>query len=117
MQHAKARSADADPCRSDGWTLDRQLDFLDALARTRSVSLAARAVGMSREGAYRLRRRAGATLFAAAWDRALAATGPAPSRAEVDESHRRAIAAACWPERARRHAHPRNAKLRDLGSD
>ena len=56
--------------RSDGWTVERQLDFLAELARTRSVTTAARAAGMSRESAYRLRERAG--LFAALWDRALA---------------------------------------------
>jgi hypothetical protein len=58
--------------RSDGWTPDRQLRFLDALARTRSISRAAAAAGMSREGAYRLRERPGAELFALLWDRAIA---------------------------------------------
>ena len=41
------------------------------LARTRSVTRAARAAGMSRESAYRLRNRDPDGLFAAAWDRAL----------------------------------------------
>jgi hypothetical protein len=58
-------------CRRDGWTIRRQLAFLDVLAQTRSVTAAARAAGMSRESAYRLRRRPSASLFAAAWDRAL----------------------------------------------
>jgi hypothetical protein len=57
--------------RRDGWTPERQLRFLDALTRTRSVTRAARAAGMSRESAYRLRRRKDGALFAAAWDRAL----------------------------------------------
>lgn len=57
--------------RHDGWTPRRQLAFLDTLARTRSVTRAAAAAGMSRESAYRLRRRPSAALFAAAWDRAL----------------------------------------------
>jgi hypothetical protein len=57
--------------RRDGWTPERQLRFLDALTRTRSVTRAARAAGMSRESAYRLRRRKDGSLFAAAWDRAL----------------------------------------------
>ena len=39
------------------WTPQRQLAFLDVLARSRCVSAAAKAVGMSREGAYRLRGR------------------------------------------------------------
>lgn len=60
-----------EPCRRDGWTPARQLRFLDALARTRCVTRAAIAAGMSRESAYRLRRRPAAALFAAAWDRAI----------------------------------------------
>lgn len=57
--------------RHDGWTLERQADFIGHLAETRSVLAAARAVSMSRESAYRLRRRPGAAGFAAAWDAAL----------------------------------------------
>ena len=57
--------------RRDGWTPERQLRFLDALARTRSVTRAAAFAGMSRESAYRLRARRDGALFAAAWDRAL----------------------------------------------
>ena len=57
--------------RRDGWTPGRQLAFLDTLARTRCVTRAAAAAGMSRESAYRLRRRPSAALFAAAWDRML----------------------------------------------
>ena len=63
--------------RRDGWTIRRQLTFLDTLASTRSITAAARAAGMSRESAYRLRNRASA--FAAAWDRTLAAPDPRPS--------------------------------------
>ncbi len=57
--------------RQDGWTLERQANFIGHLAETRSVLAAARAVSMSRESAYRLRRRPGAVGFAAAWDAAL----------------------------------------------
>jgi len=57
--------------RRDGWTPQRQLAFLDALARTHCIAKAARAAGMSRESAYRLRARDPNGLFAAAWDRAL----------------------------------------------
>lgn len=57
------------PTRRDGWTAERQLRFLDALARTGSIVRAAASTGMSRESAYRLRRRS--PLFAALWDRAL----------------------------------------------
>jgi CHAD domain-containing protein len=71
--------------RRDGWTAQRQLRFLDTLARTRSVTRAAAAVGMSRESAYRLRSRKCSVLFAIAWDRAtkghklvVRKTSPAP---------------------------------------
>ena len=59
-------------CRRDGWTAERQLRFLDTLARTRSIGKAASAAGMSRESAYRLRDRREGALFAALWDEALA---------------------------------------------
>lgn len=62
--------------RADGWTPLRQAEFLGHLASTRSVSAAARAVGMARETAYRLRRRAGAEGFAAAWDAVMGAAAP-----------------------------------------
>jgi hypothetical protein len=58
--------------RKDGWTVERQLRFLDALAHTRSVAKAAAFAGMSREGAYRFRERRDGALFAALWDRVLA---------------------------------------------
>jgi uncharacterized protein YdbL (DUF1318 family) len=54
--------------RRDGWTAERQGGFLVALAASGSVSAAVRAVGMSRETAYRLRRQPGAESFAATWD-------------------------------------------------
>jgi len=57
--------------RRVGWTAERQLRFLDALARTRSVVKAAAFAGMSRESAYRLRERKDGALFAALWDRIL----------------------------------------------
>lgn len=86
------------PSRRDGWTPARQVAFLSTLTRTRSVTRAARAAGMSREGAYRLRRREPHGLFAAAWDSAVGAGRPGLTRAEIDEGHRRAIAAACRAE-------------------
>ncbi len=57
--------------RADGWRPERQADFIGWLAQTRSVLAAARAAGMGRESAYRLRKRPGAAGFAAAWDAAL----------------------------------------------
>jgi hypothetical protein len=65
------RRACPERCRRDGWNPERQLRFLDTLASTGSVTRAARAAGMSRESAYRLRARADSALFAAAWDKAL----------------------------------------------
>ena len=56
--------------RRDGWTPARQLAFILRLALLGSVAAAAKAVGMSRESAYRLRERPGAGGFAAAWDKA-----------------------------------------------
>ena len=57
--------------RHDGWTAARQGDFLRLLATLGSVGAAARGVGMTPQSANRLRRRAGAESFAAAWDAAL----------------------------------------------
>ncbi|GAB5486579.1 MAG: hypothetical protein Pars2KO_01490 [Parasphingorhabdus sp.] len=57
--------------RKDGWTPLRQAEFIGVLAETRSVSAAASFVGMSRESAYRLRRKLGAGEFAAVWDAVL----------------------------------------------
>lgn len=54
--------------RMDGWTPERQRRFIEILGDTGSVSRAAMCVGMSRESAYRLRRRKGAEAFAEAWD-------------------------------------------------
>jgi hypothetical protein len=57
--------------RRDGWTAERQLRFLVALMRARSVTRAAAFAGMTRESAYRLRCRSDGALFAALWDRAI----------------------------------------------
>jgi hypothetical protein len=69
--------------RSDGWTAERQLRFLNALARTGNVRDAAAHARMSRESAYRLRDRREGALFALLWDRILA---PAPpSEVHIEE--------------------------------
>jgi hypothetical protein len=57
--------------RHDGWTPERQKAFIAALADTGTVSRAARAVNMSPEGAYYLRRQPGAESFRRAWEAAL----------------------------------------------
>lgn len=51
--------------RHDGWTPARKAQFLEALAGDGNVRAACARVGMSREAAYRLRRRDG--LFGRAW--------------------------------------------------
>jgi hypothetical protein len=58
--------------RHDGWTPERQREFIEALADTGSVAAACKAVDMSTVGAYYLRRQAGAESFRAAWEAALA---------------------------------------------
>jgi len=59
--------------RADGWTEQRQADFIGHLAETGCVAEAARRMGMSRMAAYRLRRSAGAGSLAHAWDAVMAA--------------------------------------------
>lgn len=58
--------------RKDGWTPQRQLDFIRALADLGCVEQAAHAVDMSVQSCYRLRHSPGAEAFANAWDTALA---------------------------------------------
>jgi hypothetical protein len=76
--------------RKDGWTPERQRRFIAMLRRGRSVVKAARAVGMSRESAYRLRERPGAESFAAAWDSALAMR-PGPATTNFSQLWYRAL--------------------------
>jgi hypothetical protein len=54
------------------WTLDGMRTFIATLRRTRSVAAAARAAGMSRQAAYRLRARLPGHPFDRAWEAALA---------------------------------------------
>ncbi len=62
--------------RADGWTPLKQAEFIGLLAQTGSVAEAARELGMTRETAYRLRRRKWSESFVAAWDAALGRTPP-----------------------------------------
>ncbi|MEM7700360.1 MAG: hypothetical protein AAF251_00340 [Pseudomonadota bacterium] len=57
--------------RHDGWTPERQRDFIEALADTGSVEAACRHVNMSTAGAYRIRRLPQAESFREAWVAAL----------------------------------------------
>lgn len=63
-------AAAAPPIRAC-WTPARQRIFLAALLETGSVARAARAAGMSRSSAHRLRERLAGTPFDRTWDRAL----------------------------------------------
>lgn len=60
--------------RHDGWTPERQRDFIDRLCLIGNVARAARAVGKSAQSAYRLREHKGAGSFRRAWDQALDAS-------------------------------------------
>lgn len=73
--------------RADGWTPQRQVGFIAALADCGCVEQAAREVSMSVTSCYRLRRAPGAENFAAAWDAALAQA----ARRLVDLAFDRAI--------------------------
>ena len=72
--------------RHDGWTVDRQYDFITALAETGMVEAACRRVGMSRSSADKLRWRADGAHFRRAWEMAI---DYAMHRIEED-AHRRA---------------------------
>ena len=57
--------------RHDGWTPEKQEEFIGALADTGCVEDACRHVGMSVQSAYALRRRIDAMEFRSAWEAAL----------------------------------------------
>jgi hypothetical protein len=57
--------------RWDGWTPDKQHDFIRALAESGCVTEAAATVGMTPKSAYRLRARPDASAFRQSWDIAL----------------------------------------------
>lgn len=76
--------------RRNGWTFERRKIFLDVLRACGHVRHAADMAGMSREGAYRLRRRA--PEFARAWDAAMAHDPvAAPSQADPESLWERAM--------------------------
>jgi hypothetical protein len=57
--------------RCDGWTLTKQRRFCELLAECGEVETVSRAVGMTRQTAYRLRCRKAGKAFALAWDAAM----------------------------------------------
>ena len=73
--------------RRDGWTLARRAQFLEHLAAGLDVKRACARLGLSREGAYRVRRRDAA--FARAWDAALAERRAAETRAFLARCRKR----------------------------
>lgn len=58
--------------RKDGFTPERQRQFIAMLAATGSVTAGCKAIGCSDDAMYKLRHAAGAESFAAAWDAAVA---------------------------------------------
>lgn len=72
--------------RSDGWTVEKQYAFVEALAETGVVEQACRRVGMSRTSADNLRRKPQGAQFRRAWETAI---DYAMHRIE-EEAHRRA---------------------------
>ena len=57
--------------RHDGWSPEKQSDFIEALAESGCVQHACQRVGMQPQSAYALRRRVDAQHFRIAWDLAL----------------------------------------------
>ncbi|MDN3644664.1 hypothetical protein QWY75_00430 [Pontixanthobacter aestiaquae] len=75
-----------DAQRHDGWTPARQAAFLRELAATHNVSAAARAVGMGRQSAYKLRMRLQGTPFDKAWQAAFVTRFDALAEAALDRA-------------------------------
>ena len=76
----------SDSARHPGWTPARQAAFLRELAATHSVTAAARAVGMSRQSAYKLRTRLRGEPFDAAWEQAFHTRFDALAEAAVERA-------------------------------
>lgn len=114
MAPTRTRTACPERSRRDGWTTDRQARFLTALAATRSVTDAARAVGMSRKSAYRLRSREPDGLFAAMWSQCFRPRAAPAARAQVEEGHIRLMALACGSEGATLIRNLQHRQLCDL---
>lgn len=72
--------------RHDGWTPERQENFIRALAESGCVEEAARRVGMSASGAYTLRARPEAQSFRLAWEAALDMAMPRMSDAATSRA-------------------------------
>jgi hypothetical protein len=75
-----------DTTRHDGWTSARQAAFLRELAATHNVSAAAKAVGMGRQSAYKLRARLRGQPFDKAWEAAFATRFDVLAEAALDRA-------------------------------
>ncbi|MDG5747635.1 hypothetical protein P8Q88_05530 [Qipengyuania sp. XHP0207] len=82
----QASEAPTDAARHDGWTPARQAAFLRELGATHNVSAAARAVGMGRQSAYKLRARPRGTPFDKAWEAAFATRFDVLAEAALDRA-------------------------------
>lgn len=74
------------PQRHDGWTPAKQAAFLRELAANHNVTAAARAVGMSRQSAYKLRARLRGEPFDAAWEAAFVTRFDVLAEAALDRA-------------------------------
>ncbi len=72
--------------RRDGWSADKQIRFIEALAEGASVDSAARRVGMTRDSAYKLARRPCGGAFREGWDAALDCNMPQVEQAAIRRS-------------------------------
>ena len=84
MTHSTREARPPRPYAEYRWTNRKAHAFLDALAQHGKVAAAARAVGMTRQSAYRLRERV--PVVAEGWARAQA-IGRARRRGETPERH------------------------------
>ena len=72
--------------RRDGWSAERQIRFIEAVAEGASVDAAARRVGMTRDSAYKLARRPCGGSFREAWDAAIDCTMAQVEQAAVERA-------------------------------
>jgi hypothetical protein len=84
--------------KTGGWSAERQRTFIETLAETGSVHVAAKSAGLSARSAYAVRVRS--RPFAAAWDAAnrspSAACPRSPSTAPSTAASSRSIMRGCW---------------------
>lgn len=83
---ATAVALPAPPDAGERWTPERQAQFLRELAASHCVSAAARAVGMSRQSAYRLRARLRGQPFDRGWAMAMGSMFDALAQAALERA-------------------------------